>query len=88
MLALNQVNIPSPASWLSSVENKGHGEILARKVIQYSLTQIFNLIAGSQVDIKESVAELIATGLRRKNGISFKAWREVSVTLADVNHRV
>jgi len=56
-----RVNIPSPALWLSSVENKGHGEILARKV-----------------DVKESVAELIATGLRRKNGISSKAWREAS----------
>ena len=37
-------------------------------------------LCNDQVGIKESVAELITTGLRRRDGITLAAWQEASST--------
>ena len=37
-------------------------------------------LCNDQVGIKESVAELITTGLRRRDGINLAAWQEASST--------
>ena len=37
------------------------------------------MTALTQVEVKESVAELIATGLRRRDGIALAAWQQVSL---------
>ena len=79
-----QVNIPAPASWLTAVENRGCGVIKERKVIdtlQGSSTMLITCtLHPTQVEVKESVAELIATGLRRRDGIALAAWQDVSLS--------
>ena len=72
------MNIPAPASWLTAVEKRGCGVIKERKVIRWH-SKDMQLTSPTQVPVKESVAELIATGLRRRDGITFSAWQEVSL---------
>ena len=74
-----QVNIPAPASWLTAVENKGCGVIKERKVRDTMQGLSTCTLSPNQVEVKESVAELIATGLRRRDGIALAAWQEVSL---------
>ena len=73
------MNIPAPASWLTAVENRGCGVIKERKVIRCHSKGVQLTSSPTQVEVKESVAELIATGLRRRDGITLAAWQEVSL---------
>ena len=73
------MNIPAPASWLTAVENKGCGVIKERKVRDTMQGLSTCTLSPNQVEVKESVAELIATGLRRRDGIALAAWQEVSL---------